>query len=76
MTAMPLPVRAIVPNSLARHAPQRIIRVADICDECGAINSFLNRVTIRGIIYARCKHCGRSATVTIVVKKPSPPASR
>lgn len=66
--------RAVKPNSLARHAPQRIVRTAEVCDRCHSVNPFRNRCTIRRadgslLTYASCKTCGRNATRIVIVKK-------
>lgn len=42
--------------------PQRLHRIAEICDRCGAIDSFKARARVNGITYCTCVRCGRRAT--------------
>lgn len=43
-------------------APQRLHRAAEICDRCGAVDSFKARARVNGITYCTCTRCGRRAT--------------
>ena len=43
-------------------APQRLHRIAEICDRCGAVDSFKARARVNGITYCVCTKCGRRAT--------------
>lgn len=42
--------------------PQRLHRIAEICDRCGAVDSFKARARVNGITYCTCTKCGRRAT--------------
>lgn len=43
-------------------APQRLHRVAEVCDRCGAVDSFRSKTRINGVTYCVCVRCGRRAT--------------
>lgn len=58
---------------LAALQPQRIKRYVEICDRCGARNPFLHRTTVNGVIYAKCKHCGRHAIITLFIPSSNGP---
>ena len=54
---------------LAAAAPQPIVRYIEVCDRCGAHNSFILRCGLNnGVYYARCKKCGRNATIRLMMK--------
>ena len=54
-----------------RMAPQRLAAKADVCDCCGAVDSFRVTGRVRGVAYLRCAECGRRATrMTAKISKP------
>lgn len=55
-----------MPEYVQRRAPQRIIRLQEVCDTCGAVDSFRVLYPYRGTVYVQCKACGRYGTRTTV----------
>lgn len=49
--------------------PQRLIVFEHVCDTCGGVGTFKMRTKIKGVSYAMCSRCGRSATVIKVTPK-------
>lgn len=49
--------------------PQRLIRMQEVCDKCGGVDTFRSLTVIRGVCYVRCRVCGRHATRVTVPRK-------
>lgn len=42
--------------------PQRLIRLQEVCDTCGGLDTFRVRAVIGPVVYVACKACHRSGT--------------
>ena len=49
--------------------PQRLYKCADVCDTCGAVDSFRVVGRWRNVTYLRCASCGRRATRITLTKE-------
>lgn len=60
--------RIIAPADISRHAPQRIVRYAEVCDRCHGVDTFRFFARVRGVVYVKCSQCGRNATRQTIQK--------
>jgi transcription elongation factor Elf1 len=56
-----------------KRQPQRLYRTVDVCDSCGARDSFRATGRRGNVTYLKCAECGRRATRLILWQdKPKP----
>ncbi len=63
-----------MPEKKTRRPAQRIIRLQEVCDSCGGVDTFRVFIVIRKTRYVKCRVCGRTG-VRVTVPRPRPAAA-